>query len=145
MRAEFEDVLTFWLDRGVDGFRVDVAIALVKAEGMPDWDEPLPLPLPGDGESIAPAGPVRRPPMWDQDGVHDIYRAWRQILNSYNPAQAAGYSPDKDRILGAEAWVDSPEALARYVREDEMHQGFNVAFLLHSGEPATCAMPLPGP
>ena len=38
VRAEFEDVLRFWLDRGVDGFRVDVAHGLVKAAGLPDWD-----------------------------------------------------------------------------------------------------------
>jgi alpha-glucosidase len=67
--------------------------------------------------------------MWDQDGVHEVYRAWRQILNSYNPIDAADYSGDNDRILCAEAWVESPERLARYVRDDEMHQAFNFGFL----------------
>src|SRR5450631_3303545 len=67
--------------------------------------------------------------MWDQERVHEIYRVWRQILNSYNPLDRAGYSQDNDRILCAEAWVDSPERLARYVRADEMHQAFNFQFL----------------
>jgi alpha-glucosidase len=67
--------------------------------------------------------------MWDQDGVHDIYRAWRRILNSYNPVDAQGYSGDNDRILCAEAWVDSQQRAARYVRDDEMHQAFNFEFL----------------
>ena len=128
VRAEFEDVLKFWLDRGVDGFRVDVSNALIKEEGLPDWDEPLHLL--GDADGITHDHQGRQPPMWDQDGVHEIYRVWRQILNSYNPIEAAGYSEDNDRILCAEAWVESPERLARYVRDDEMHQAFNFEFLL---------------
>jgi alpha-glucosidase len=67
--------------------------------------------------------------MWDQEGVHDVYRVWRQILNSYNPIEAPDQFDDNDRILCAEAWVDSPESLARYVRDDEMHQAFNFEFL----------------
>jgi alpha-glucosidase len=112
VRAEFEDVLRFWLDRGVDGFRVDVAHGLVKAEGLPDWDAEQEL-LEGSG----PDG--ERPPMWDQDGVHEVYRAWRRVLDEY----------DGDRMLVAEAWVEPAERLAHYVRPDEMHQAFNFAFL----------------
>ena len=127
VRAEFEDVLRFWLDRGVDGFRVDVANALVKEAGLPDWDEPLHLL--GDADVVPHNRHGKRPPMWDQDGVHEIYRAWRRILNSYNPIVADGYSGDNDRILCAEAWVDSQERAARYVRYNEMHQAFNFEFL----------------
>ena len=112
VRAEFEDVLAFWLDRGVDGFRVDVAHGLVKEEGLPEWDHDLEL-LEGTAAHGA------RPPMWDQDGVHDVYRGWRRVLDRY----------DGDRMLVAEAWVEPAERLARYVRADEMHQAFNFAFL----------------
>ena len=127
VRAEFEDVLRFWLDKGVDGFRVDVANALTKEAGLPDWDEPLHIL--GDADGVPHDHHGKRPPMWDQDGVHEIYRAWRRILNSYNPIDADGYSGDDDRILCAEAWVDSQERAARYVRPDEMHQVFNFDFL----------------
>jgi alpha-glucosidase len=127
VRAEFEDVLRFWLDRGVEGFRVDVAHGLVKEAGLPDWDGPLKLL--GDADGVAHEQHDRRPPMWDRDGVHEIYRAWRRILNSYNPIDADGYSGDNDRILCAEAWVDSQKRAARYVRTDEMHQAFNFDFL----------------
>ena len=127
VRAEFEDVLRFWLDKGVDGFRVDVANALTKEAGLPDWDEPLHIL--GDADGVPHDHHGKRPPMWDQDGVHEIYRAWRRILNSYNPIDADGYSGDDDRILCAEAWVDSQERAARYVRPDEMHQAFNFDFL----------------
>ncbi len=58
--------------------------------------------------------------MWDQDGVHEIYRAWRDVLDSYG---------EPDRILCAEAWVKPATRLARYVRDDEMHQAFNFDFL----------------
>jgi alpha-glucosidase len=127
VRAEFEDVLRFWLDKGVDGFRVDVANALIKAAGLPDWDEPLHIL--GDADGLLHDHHGKKPPMWDQDGVHEVYRAWRRILNSYNPIDADGYSGDNDRILCAEAWVDSQERAARYVRRDEMHQAFNFDFL----------------
>jgi alpha-glucosidase len=127
VRAEFEDVLRFWLDRGVDGFRVDVANALIKEAGLPDWDEPLHIL--GDADGVPHDHHGKKPPMWDQDGVHEVYLAWRQILDSYNPIDAAGHCGDNDRILCAEAWVDSPERLARYVRQDEMHQAFNFEFL----------------
>ncbi|HEX8345820.1 MAG TPA: alpha-amylase family glycosyl hydrolase, partial [Actinoplanes sp.] len=62
VHADFEDILRFWLDRGVDGFRVDVAHGLVKQADLADWDDPGPL-LGGIGGEGPP------PPMWDQDGV----------------------------------------------------------------------------
>jgi len=112
VREEFHDILRFWLDRGVSGFRVDVAHGLVKADGLPDWDH--------DQEIVdGAASDGRRPPMWDQDGVHDVYRGWREVLDDY----------DGDRMLVAEAWVEPSERLARYVRHDEMHQAFNFDYL----------------
>jgi alpha-glucosidase len=128
VRSEFDDVLRFWLDRGVDGFRVDVAHGLVKQAGLPDWDVAQQEIL-RHGDTIDHECSQKRAPMWDQDGVHEIYRGWRQVLNAYNPAEASGHSGDNDRILCAEAWVDSQQAAARYVRADEMHQAFNFEFL----------------
>ncbi|MFU8851977.1 glycoside hydrolase family 13 protein [Micromonospora sp. SL1-18] len=113
VRAEFLDILRFWLDRGVDGFRVDVAHGLIKQADLADWQEPQEI-LSGN-EIDKP-----RPPMWDQDGVHEIYRDWRRLLDSY----------DGERILVAEAWVEPAERLTRYVRPDEMHQAFNFEYLL---------------
>ncbi|MGO1834148.1 MAG: glycoside hydrolase family 13 protein [Actinomycetaceae bacterium] len=116
VRTEFESILRFWLDRGVDGFRVDVAHGLVKADGLPDWQwhSEMVSGSAVDPETVPPA------PMWDQDGVHEIYRSWRAILDTYSPV----------RVLVAEAWVDTDERLANYVRPDEMHQAFNFHFLV---------------
>lgn len=122
VRAEFEDVLRFWLDRGVDGFRVDVAHGMVKAEGLPDWDGHVAMIDGAEGDAAAdgePIGSGNQGPMFDQDGVHEIYRSWRAVLDEY----------DGDRMLVAEAWVEPLSRLARYVRPDEMHQAFNFAFL----------------
>ncbi|HLP24008.1 MAG TPA: glycoside hydrolase family 13 protein [Microbacteriaceae bacterium] len=108
----FIEILTFWLDRGIDGFRVDVAHGLSKAPGLPDfrrdetyWNTPAEL----------------RPenPYFGHDGVHPIYREWRTLLESYGP----------DRILCAEAFVEPLSAKAKWVRPDEMHQAFNFSFL----------------
>jgi alpha-glucosidase len=108
VREYLRQTLRFWLDRGVDGFRIDVAHGLVKEEGLPDerrhrhglFDE-------------------QHTPYWDQPGVHEIYRDWNKILTSY----------DGDRVTVAEAWVSSPEALARYIRPDELSMAFNFDFL----------------
>ncbi|MER6506505.1 glycoside hydrolase family 13 protein [Nonomuraea sp. NPDC001636] len=112
VRAEFRDVLRFWLDRGVDGFRVDVAHGMVKAEGLPDVG-------PKEGRQAEMLGD-EQVPYFDQDGVHDIYREWRPILDSYPGG----------RMAVAEAWVSSPERLARYVGPDELHQAFNFEFMM---------------
>jgi alpha-glucosidase len=112
VRAEFVSVLRFWLDRGVDGFRVDVAHGLIKEANLVDWHYPAAIV----GE-FGFEGPP--PPMWDQDGVHEIYQQWRAVLDTYPGG----------RILVAEAWVQPVERLARYVRPDEMHQAFNFEYL----------------
>ncbi len=124
VRAEFEDVLRFWLDRGVDGFRIDVAHGMVKAPGLPDWDGHVSM-IEGSEDASAldrvdeVTGSGNQGPMFDQEGVHEIYRAWNRVLAEY----------DGDRALVAEAWVEPLSRLARYVRPDEMQQAFNFAFL----------------
>ena len=114
VRAEFLDVLRFWLDRGVDGFRVDVAHSLIKAPGLPDQEAAEKAAEAVETDDFFLTGP-----MWDQDRVHEVYRDWRALLDTYSP----------DRILCAEAWVPSLDRLARYVRDDEMHQAFNFGYL----------------
>ena len=116
VRAEMVDILRFWLDKGVDGFRVDVAHGLVKREGLPDWDGNTSMV---DGSTGEAANVTALTPMFDQPGVHEIYREWNTVLAEY-----AG-----DRALCAEAWVEPLSALARYVRPDEMQQAFNFAYL----------------
>nr|WP_245633129.1 glycoside hydrolase family 13 protein [Luteipulveratus mongoliensis] len=124
VREEFESILRFWLDRGIDGFRVDVAHGLIKEQGLPNWSEHQSMLGSGTAEA-QDTRPRRRAPMWDQDGVHEIYESWRRILNSYN----ATHSSDADRIMCAEAWVTPAERAARYVRPTEFHQAFNFDFL----------------
>ncbi|WP_405680022.1 glycoside hydrolase family 13 protein [Streptomyces sp. NBC_00048] len=107
--AEFASVLRFWLDLGVDGFRVDVAHGMVKAPGLPDIGH-------GAQATLIGTEPL---PFFDQDGVHEILRSWRRLLDSY----------EGPRIGVAEAWAPSSERLALYVRPDELHQAFNFRFL----------------
>jgi len=116
VRDEFRTVLRFWLDRGVDGFRIDVAHGLVKAEGLPDAGTAGQLRLLGS----------ERLPFFDQDGVHDIYRDWRRVLDEY----------PGPRIGVAEAWTPGNDRTARYVRPDELHQAFNFHYLQTSWDAA---------
>ncbi|QKW18902.1 glycoside hydrolase family 13 protein [Kitasatospora sp. NA04385] len=106
---EFRSILRFWLDMGVDGFRIDVAHGLVKAPGLPDLGSHDQLKLLGNDVM----------PFFDQDGVHAIYRSWRQILDEYPGA----------RIGVAEAWTPTVQRTANYVRPDELHQAFNFQYL----------------
>ncbi len=105
---EFKSIFRFWLDRGVDGFRVDVAHGLAKDMSYPDVEE--------TGVLLANAKTTNHP-FWDRDGVHPIIRGWRSVLDEYD-----------DTMMVAEAWV-APDRLPLYVRPDEYHQSFNFDFL----------------
>ena len=117
VRADFEDILRFWLDFGLDGLRIDAAPGLAKEPGLPDFHlvENLFQPVTWSGS-----------PLWDVEGVHDIYRSWRAIADSY----------DGDRMYVGEVVVNGPERLARYMRPDELHTTFNLDFLKSSLDPA---------
>ncbi|MCR2762641.1 glycoside hydrolase family 13 protein [Microbacterium sp. zg.B48] len=108
VRADFVRTLRFWADRGVDGFRIDVAHMLTK-----DLTEPLPSQaeldaLPRDG----------RHPMIDRDDVHEVYAEWRAVFDAYDPPRTAV----------AEAWVD-PVRIPLYARPDSLGQAFNFDLL----------------
>jgi alpha-glucosidase len=104
VRAEFEDILRFWLDRGADGIRIDSAALLAKDPALRDA-------APGD-----PAGAARR--YTDRDEVHDIYRSWRAIADQY-----------PDRVLIGEVWLADAARFARYLSPDELHTAFNFPYL----------------
>ncbi|MBW9095302.1 glycoside hydrolase family 13 protein [Microbacterium jejuense] len=104
VRREHEAVLRFWFDRGVAGIRIDSAAFLVKDAALP--------PLP---EAAAPG----QHPHMDRDELHDIYRSWRAIADSY----------DEPRMLVGEVWLDDPQRFAAYLRPDEMHSAFNFDFM----------------
>jgi len=116
--AMFEDVLRFWLDRGVDGFRVDVAHGLFKDAALPDQRLDTVASMEDDELSMVERRPDHEP-MWDQPEVHDVYRQWRQILDSY----------DGDRMAVAEAWTRDEESMVRYISPDELQQAFNFHWL----------------
>ncbi|WNM25617.1 glycoside hydrolase family 13 protein [Demequina capsici] len=113
VRADLDDVLRFWLARGVDGFRVDVAHGLVKAPGLPDYTAE-------ERAGAAIGDPATSSPYFAQDGVHEIWRRWHKVVAAHGP----------DRILVAEAWVQPLARMALWVRPDEMQQAFNFAFLM---------------
>ncbi|MBR8742073.1 glycoside hydrolase family 13 protein [Nocardiopsis sp. MG754419] len=111
VHEEFRSILRFWFDLGVDGFRIDVAHGLVKDPLLPDFQQhPREQHLPAPGHVH---------PYADLDGVHEIYRDWRRVADSYDPP----------RIFVAEAWVPTPERLSRYLRADELHTAFNFHYL----------------
>ncbi|MBP2437032.1 glycoside hydrolase family 13 protein [Microbacterium amylolyticum] len=116
VREEFLRILRFWLDRGADGFRVDVAHGLIKHPDLPDYTPPA------DGDSMGGNEPV---PYWGQEGVHEVYREWRRLVDSY----------DGNRVLCAEAWLPTMQEISQWVRPDEMHQAFNFSYLMSEWDP----------
>ena len=112
VQEAFEDILRFWLDRGVDGFRVDQPHAMGKAKGLPDHPD-----VERAGAGFIEGEPS--PPMWFQESVHPIFRKWRAILESY-PGQ---------RAMCGEAYVLPLSFMALWVRPDEFHQTFNFRYL----------------
>jgi alpha-glucosidase len=109
VRDDFEAILCFWLDRGVDGFRVDVAAALYKDATLRDEPEPFP-------ESKFSSDWRRAV---DQPEVHGVYRDWRRLAQEY----------DRDRVLVGEVVFSDPARMAPYLRDDELHMAFNFTLL----------------
>ena len=109
VRDDFRGILRFWLDRGVDGFRIDVAHGLVKDASLADEPEPFPVSrLSSDWRTAI-----------DQPEVHDVYRDWRRL--------AAGY--DGDRVLVGEIVFSDQTRVAPYLRPDELQLAFNFSLV----------------
>jgi alpha-glucosidase len=109
--ADLERTLRFWLDRGVDGFRIDVAHGMAKPAGLPDLPHPIKA-CPGLLDTDV------ADPRFDAEGVHTIHRMIRKVLDEY-----------PGRIAVGEIWVSDDAAFARYLRPDELHLGFNFRLL----------------
>ena len=117
VREDFEAILRFWFDFGLDGMRVDAASGFAKDPGLPDFGfvaDDIFQPVRWTGA-----------PLWDVEGVHDIFRSWRAIADSY----------EGDRFYVGEVIVNGPQRLARYMRPDELHTTFNLDFLKSSLDP----------
>ncbi|HTZ43335.1 MAG TPA: glycoside hydrolase family 13 protein [Jatrophihabitans sp.] len=111
LAGEFDAVLRFWFDRGIDGFRIDVAHGLSKDPQLPD--------LLAEDEQTLLGGAQQGHPHWDRDETIDIYRRWRAVADSYDPP----------RVFVAEAWVEGTERLRRYLSPDALHSAFNFGLL----------------
>ncbi|PYI67224.1 alpha-amylase [Arthrobacter livingstonensis] len=109
VREDFHTTLRFWADRGVDGFRVDVAHALVKDMSLPLRSKPELEILVDDGTD----------PLFDRDAVHEVFAGWRDVLSEYDPPKAAV----------AEAWVPFTNRRLNYARPTELGQAFNFDLL----------------
>jgi alpha-glucosidase len=111
VRRMHEDVLRFWFDRGVAGVRIDSAALLIKDPELAEVPED---PMPGQH------------PNTDRDEVHDVYRSWRAVADSYPGT----------RVLVGEVWMPDTERFAKYLRPDEMHTAFNFDFMARPWEAA---------
>ena len=108
VQRDFEQILRFWLDRGVDGFRIDVAHGLFKAQDLREMVEPVPRPHFGDWLSALL-----------QPELHPLYRRWRQVADAY-----AG-----ERMYVGEIVIENQETIATYLAPDQLHLSFNFALL----------------
>ena len=111
VRREFEDILRFWLDLGVDGFRIDVAHGLTKDPVFPD----LAAREAGGMLDVT----VTDHPYFDRDETLAVYEDWRRIADSY----------EGERVFVAEAWVADASRVARYVTAPRLHTAFNFGLL----------------
>jgi alpha-glucosidase len=140
--ADLRATLEFWLDRGVDGFRIDVAHGMSKPEGLPDAppggaafdrrefelaveeaaaEHELSTgleDLAGSDGGVVPIAHGGRDPRFDDDGVHGVHRFIRSVLDEH-----------PGRMTIGEVWVDDDRRFADYIRPDELHQAFNFAIL----------------
>jgi alpha-glucosidase len=124
--ADWIDTLKFWLDRGVDGFRVDVAHGLAKDMTYADLPDPVGLTEAlrfdlddGSTEAAERRLLIENSGFFDRDELQEIYREWRKVLDSY----------PGDRMAVSEAWVPAHRA-GRYVSPTSLHQIFGFDFLV---------------
>jgi alpha-glucosidase len=114
VRAAFDDILRSWFERGVAGFRIDVAHAIVKDRLL--RDDPLSDPSDPD---LAATEERREIYSMHRPEVHEVLRRWRAIADSYEP----------QRVLIGETWArDLPDLARYYGRGEELHLAFNFAF-----------------
>jgi alpha-glucosidase len=109
VRDDFLQTLRFWADRGVDGYRIDVAHALAK-----DLSEPLRSKTSVLAETLDGTDPL-----YDRNEVHEIYAEWRQVFDTYDPPRTAV----------AEAFAPSAARRALYARPTGLGQAFNFDLL----------------
>jgi alpha-glucosidase len=123
VRDDFLKTLRFWGDRGVDGFRVDVAHLLAKdlPAVLPSRAE-LGLTSDSGAKSLYPPG---QHPLWDRDELDEIYASWRTVFNSYTPPLTAV----------AEAWVPADRRV-RYAKSSGLGQAFNFDLLVADWDPS---------
>ena len=123
VRAAFDDILRFWFDRGVAGFRIDVCNIIVKDAQL--RDNP-----PATDEDDFEAQLFGQRPVYsgNRPEVHDVLRRWRRIADSYGPR----------RILIGETPV-KVEAMADFYGngEDELNLAFNFPFITAPLDAAT--------
>ena len=126
VRVDALNTLRFWLELGVDGFRVDVALGLAKDMTYPDLIDPIGMSQslrfdldPTSEEAAQRRAGLSNSALFDRDEVQDIYREWRALMNTYG----------NDKMAVVEAWVP-PERASRYVSEDTLHQIFGFDFLV---------------
>lgn len=109
--AAFQEILTFWLDRGVDGFRIDVTQGLVKDAGLRSNPEVRPL-----------SKGMSRTEQWDcfehhhdimQPETLEVFRSWRRLCDS------------RDALLVGETYVLDAAALRHFL---EPHDGIHIGF-----------------
>lgn len=117
--GHFDDMLRFWFDRGVDGFRVDAVTFVGKAPGLPDMPS-------------APAG-ARDTGTWSHNPYsafwpsgHDAWRHWRAVIDAYMREH-----PGRELVAVSEAYTPNrPDLLAQFVAPDEFHQSFSFDLML---------------
>jgi alpha-glucosidase len=116
VRRSFDDIVRFWWDRGVSGFRIDVCNMMIKDAELRDnppatEDDPLDQQFMG----------VKAVYNTDRPEAHDILRRWRAISDGYQPG----------RLLIGETNVEQLPALMEFYGDgrNELHGGFNFVFI----------------
>lgn len=115
VRGEFDKILRFWFDRGVSGFRIDVAHMVVKDREL--RDNPPATPDDFILDQIRGQVPVYNS---NRPEVHVVYRQWRELADAYDPS----------RLFVGETFVGSvSEVVPFYGDCDELHLAFNIPFV----------------
>jgi alpha-glucosidase len=120
VRQHFDEMLRFWFDRGVDGFRIDAPCVAGKTPGLPDMP-----PLPEGTPATAAAG--LNPHVAHRPEVHEMFARWRVVTNAYEAER-----PDRTLVFVGETYAPTLEQVTSYVGEKELHSTFYFDLMLNN-------------
>ena len=115
IKKQFDDMLTFWFDRGVEGFRVDAVAVVGKTPGLPDGPD-----FTGRDDLKVSELATLNPHFQHREEMRPYWARWRALMDRYEADH-----PGREIVTVSEAYTpEGPLQLLKYLTPDQFHSSF---------------------